>query len=205
MLNVVVLPAPLGPMTPTISHSPTEMLTSRAAWTPPKRIEQPLVSSTDIGDLHLLLAAVVDVEAVAAQPAEDGPDLLADAARVHRQRQEEQQRPEDQRRDLGGERRRERDLLEGHGDDVELLDDEPEEGEERRPDDHAGAAPEATDDRHDHEDEGEPEVVDVGHDERVVVGEQRTAEPGEQAGHDEGEEREHLDVHTERRGDPRVL
>src|SRR5688572_13234295 len=81
MLNVVVLPAPFGPMMPTISHSPSWMLTSRAAWMPPKRMERLRVSSTDIADRHLLHVAGVQVEAVAGDPALDRPDLLAEAAR----------------------------------------------------------------------------------------------------------------------------
>ena len=64
MLKVVVLPAPFGPMIPTISHSPMKMLTSEAAFTPPNRIEQPRVSSTDVRHLHFLQTPVVDVEAV---------------------------------------------------------------------------------------------------------------------------------------------
>src|SRR5688572_8598953 len=111
MLNVVVLPAPFGPMTPTISHSPTAIDTSRAACTPPKRIEQLRVSSTDIGDLHLLVAAVVRIEPVAAEPAEERAQLLAEPARVQREGQQQEQRAEHERRDLGRQRRRQRDLL----------------------------------------------------------------------------------------------
>src|SRR5437773_7553378 len=97
MLNVVVLPAPFGPMTPTISHSPTKMLTSDAALTPPNRIEQPSVSSTDVCHLHLTQAAVVNVEAVPGQPAHEGTDLLADPAGKQRQRQQQQQGAEHER------------------------------------------------------------------------------------------------------------
>src|SRR5688572_5593244 len=84
-LNSVVLPAPLGPMIPTISHSDTATDTSRFACTPPKRMDTSTVSSTDIGDLHLLQPAVVGVEAAPAEPADDGTDLLADAAGERRQ------------------------------------------------------------------------------------------------------------------------
>jgi hypothetical protein len=45
-LKNVVLPAPLGPMRPTISPSWTCMLTSSTAVRPPKRIVTPLASST---------------------------------------------------------------------------------------------------------------------------------------------------------------
>src|SRR5439155_19501588 len=52
-LNSVVLPAPLGPMIPTISHSPTVTVMLVSAWIPPKRMATPRVSSTDIGHHHL--------------------------------------------------------------------------------------------------------------------------------------------------------
>src|SRR5687768_2905889 len=100
MLKVVVLPAPLGPMMPTISHSPTAMLTSRAACTPPNRMEQPRASSTDIADLHLLLAAVVEVEAMPAEPPRQRTQLLADAAGVLGEREQQEDGAEHQRRVL---------------------------------------------------------------------------------------------------------
>src|SRR5258705_2284611 len=90
MLKVVVLPAPLGPMTPTISHSPARRLTSRAACTPPKRIEQRCTSSTDIAHLDLGVVGVLEAEPPAPQPALDGPDLLAHPARVAGEGGEEQ-------------------------------------------------------------------------------------------------------------------
>src|SRR3954453_9536221 len=43
-LKMVVLPAPLGPMRPTISNSSTLSVTSRSACRPPKRIETPVAS-----------------------------------------------------------------------------------------------------------------------------------------------------------------
>src|SRR4051812_3741826 len=43
-LKMVVLPAPLGPMRPTISNSSTFRVTSRSACRPPKRIETPVAS-----------------------------------------------------------------------------------------------------------------------------------------------------------------
>src|SRR5882672_5079534 len=95
MLKVVVLPAPLGPMTPTISHSPARRLTSRAACTPPKRIEQPFTSSTDIAHPHLGVVGVLEAEPPAPQPALDGPDLLAHPARVAGEGEEQQHRPDD--------------------------------------------------------------------------------------------------------------
>ena len=41
MLNNVVLPAPLGPISPTISPAPTLSETSESAFKPPKRLEMP--------------------------------------------------------------------------------------------------------------------------------------------------------------------
>src|SRR5215216_5674511 len=101
-LNNVVFPAPLGPITPTISHSPTETLTSRLACTPPNRMDRSYASSTDIGDLHLLQAAIMQVEAVSAHPALDRANLLADAARKLDQVEQQEERPDDQRRIGGG-------------------------------------------------------------------------------------------------------
>src|SRR6185436_160997 len=98
MLNSVVLPAPLGPITPTISYSSTAMLTSRLAWTPPKRMDSSWASSTDIGDLHLLQPSVVEVEAMPGHPPLDRSDLLADAARELDQVDQEEQGSDDQRR-----------------------------------------------------------------------------------------------------------
>src|SRR3712207_2355705 len=102
MLKSVVLPAPLGPITPTISCSWIFTLTSRLAWTPPKRLAMPRASSTDIGDLHLLRPLRVRVELPARQPALERPDLLADAAGRRYQRQQQQDRSQHQRRQLGG-------------------------------------------------------------------------------------------------------
>src|SRR5687768_10197261 len=99
-LKRVVLPAPLGPMMPTISHSPTCSWTSARACTPPKRMETESISSTDIGDLHLLLGAGVDVEAAAEQPAPHGRDLLAQPTREHREGEEQEERSDHQRHEL---------------------------------------------------------------------------------------------------------
>src|SRR6266545_7471797 len=101
MLNNVVLPAPLGPITPTISPWPMAMLTSRLACTPPKRIDTSRVSSTDIGDLHLLQPAVVRVEAMTRHPALQRAGLLADPAGEPDQVDQQEQRPDDQRGVLG--------------------------------------------------------------------------------------------------------
>src|SRR5882757_1570055 len=103
MLNVVVLPAPLGPMTPTISHSPARRLTLRAACTPPKRIEQPCTSSTDIAHPHFRVVGVLEAEPPAPQPALHGPELLAHPARVAGEGEQQQHRPDHDRGVLLGE------------------------------------------------------------------------------------------------------
>src|SRR5437868_8598850 len=45
-LKIVVFPAPLGPMRPTISNSSTRTLTSVRAWRPPKRMDTSSALST---------------------------------------------------------------------------------------------------------------------------------------------------------------
>src|ERR1041384_7112198 len=97
MLNVVVLPAPFGPMTPTISHSPARSVTSLAACTPPKRIEQPRTSSTDIAHPHFRLVGVLEAEPPAAQPALQRPDLLAHSAGMAGEGEQQQHRPDHDR------------------------------------------------------------------------------------------------------------
>src|SRR5688572_3636298 len=103
MLNVVVLPAPFGPMMPTISHSPSRMLTSRAAWMPPNRMERPWVSSTDIADRHLLDVPGVQVEAVPGKPSLDRTDLLPQPARRGDEGDDDDHRQEEDAERAGGE------------------------------------------------------------------------------------------------------
>src|SRR5258706_15862248 len=102
MLKVVVFPAPLGPMTQTFSHSPARRLTSRAACTPPKRIEQPRTSSTDIAPPLPAsrigsLVGVLGPEPTTAEPTLQGADPLTDPAGVAGQREEQQHRPDHDR------------------------------------------------------------------------------------------------------------
>src|SRR5215210_5285866 len=96
MLKVVVLPAPLGPMTPTISHSPACRLTFLAACTPPNRMEQPRTSSTDIAHPHFGLVGVFEAEPPAPQPALQRPDLLPHPAGMAGQGEEQEQWPDDE-------------------------------------------------------------------------------------------------------------
>src|SRR3954462_1525927 len=92
-LNAVVLPAPLGPIRPTISNSLTSRLTSCSACRPPKRIDRPRTSSTDMGALHRRRPAVpvvVHREPAALQPALDRRNALADPTRVEDERLQQQ-------------------------------------------------------------------------------------------------------------------
>src|SRR3954471_4556063 len=92
-LKAVVLPAPFGPIRPTISNSLTSRLTSCSACRPPKRIDRSRTSSTDMGALHRSRSAVrvvVHREASTLQPALDRRDALADPARVEDERLQQQ-------------------------------------------------------------------------------------------------------------------
>src|SRR3954451_9438783 len=69
-LKTVVLPAPLGPIKPTISNSSTLMLTSLSACSPPKRMEMLSVSRTCMHALRSGSAAgSMHRERAALQPA----------------------------------------------------------------------------------------------------------------------------------------
>src|SRR5437764_9020778 len=70
-LKHVVLPAPFGPISPTISNSSTSRLTSSKAWSPPKRIDSPAASRTGIDALRPRPAREIDVEPLALQPPPD--------------------------------------------------------------------------------------------------------------------------------------
>src|SRR5688572_28921480 len=106
-LNAVVLPAPLGPMRPTISYSLTSRLTSWRACRPPKRIDRSRTSSTDTGALHRsgpgLLARVqhvVHVERLAGQPVEVRLELLRETAGELHDREQQAERAEQADREL---------------------------------------------------------------------------------------------------------
>src|SRR5262249_51551294 len=68
-LKVVVLPAPFGPIRPTMSPASTRSETSRTAWCSPNRTFRSCASSTAIG-LRLLS------EAGGVEPPEGGHELL---------------------------------------------------------------------------------------------------------------------------------
>src|SRR5690348_11418343 len=91
-LNAVVLPAPFGPISPTISHSLTERESSRSACSPPKRTDTPDTSRTG-GMISL-------PEPAAGQPAHERCDLLCDAAGVEGESQQQQQRTDKARPEL---------------------------------------------------------------------------------------------------------
>src|SRR3954471_186814 len=71
-LKQVVLPAPLGPIRPTISNSSTFRLTSSRACRPPKRIESSSASRTGIDALRSRASRQIELEALALQPSSDG-------------------------------------------------------------------------------------------------------------------------------------
>src|SRR3954469_8830913 len=95
-LKIVVLPAPLGPMSPTISNSPTLMLTSRRACRPPNRMETSVVSRTGIDTLRARSRSHVETERSALEPTPDGRRDRSQPLRLEDQRDD----GEDARHDL---------------------------------------------------------------------------------------------------------
>src|SRR3954447_1009782 len=85
-LNAVVLPAPLGPIRPTISHSSTLRFRPSTAVRPPKRMVRSRTSSTDTGALHRacpgVAVGVVEGELVAGEPSGERTQHLTETARV---------------------------------------------------------------------------------------------------------------------------
>src|SRR3954451_7791320 len=98
-LNAVVLPAPFGPINPTISHSSTFRFKPSIAVRPPKRMVRSRTSSTDIAALHRADAGatvrVVQRELVAAEPARDRADDLPQPAGVEDDGLQQHHRPDD--------------------------------------------------------------------------------------------------------------
>src|SRR5579884_1842856 len=91
-LKAVVLPAPLGPMRPTISHSPTDSDRDERACSPPKRMETSRSSRTATGTLPVAGGPVVGPGEVAApQPGHERGDAGVDATRVDRQGDQQQE------------------------------------------------------------------------------------------------------------------
>src|SRR5206468_9472912 len=85
-LNAVVLPAPLGPISPTISHSSTFRFSPSIAVRPPKRMVRSRTSSTDTAALHrsdaTVAIRVMQAELVAREPPRERPDHLAESTGV---------------------------------------------------------------------------------------------------------------------------
>src|SRR4051812_13510318 len=98
-LNAVVLPAPLGPIRPTISHSSTLRFRPSMAVRPPKRMVRSVTSSTDIAALHRaypgVAVGIMEGELVAGEPTCKRTQHLTETARVHDDRLQEQRRPDD--------------------------------------------------------------------------------------------------------------
>src|SRR3954453_11634359 len=98
-LNAVVLPAPFGPISPTISHSSTRRSRLSIATSPPKRMVRSRTSSTDTAALHRsdggAAVRVVQRELVAGEPARKRPDHLPETARVHDHGLQQQRRADD--------------------------------------------------------------------------------------------------------------
>src|SRR5688500_14468729 len=101
-LNAVVLPAPLGPISPTISYSSALKVTASRACRPPKRIPRLETSRTANHPTSLRSAVFLhqmQVESVAPDPVLDRGDLLTDAAWMLDQRQHQQRRADDRDED----------------------------------------------------------------------------------------------------------
>src|SRR5881397_2766387 len=98
-LKAVVLPAPLGPIRPTISHSSTDRFSPSMAVSPPKRMVRSRTSSTGTAPVHRADAAVairvVQREPLTGEPAAERPDHLPEPTRVHDHRLEQQRRTDD--------------------------------------------------------------------------------------------------------------
>src|SRR4051794_9395470 len=98
-LNAVVLPAPFGPISPTISHSSTLRFRLSMAVRPPKRMVRSRTSSTDIAALHRAYACaavrVVQRELVAGEPAGERTDDLTEPPGVEDHSLEKQYRADD--------------------------------------------------------------------------------------------------------------
>src|SRR4051794_20179508 len=93
-LNAVVLPAPFGPISPTISQSLTARLRLSMAVRPPKRIVSSCTSSTDTAATPEgcagRVAVVVQRERLAAEPLGERPQHLAETTRVEDDRLQQQ-------------------------------------------------------------------------------------------------------------------
>src|SRR5690349_8351748 len=144
--NSVVLPAPLGPMIPTISSSLTSIETSYNARIPPKLTETPSTSSMGFQPRGRGRGRPFERRR-GAQPPADRAEQLPEPARMAGQREEEQQRAEDEGGEIGGHVGQQRNRVH-RGRQVQLVEQIVGEGEERRGDHDAGPAAEPADHRH---------------------------------------------------------
>ncbi len=96
-------------------------------------------------------------------------------------------------------------VSEGRVEAGDLLDQVGEQGEEGPADHEPDPTPQASDDRHDDEDERQVEVPRIRRHEAIVVGDQRSGQAGEHARDDEGEQRRQAHIDAERRRHPWVL
>src|SRR5438270_12761908 len=99
-LKAVVLPAPLGPISPTISHSLTWIEKSRRACRPPKLIDSSCVSRTATDALPYGVGAVGPPVRAAPHPGHHRLDLLGHASRVDGVGEEQQQGGDEVRAEL---------------------------------------------------------------------------------------------------------
>src|SRR3954452_18041811 len=100
-LKAVVLPAPFGPISPTISHSSTFRLSPSIAVRPPKRMVRSRTSRTDTAALHRSDAAVairvVQRERVAGEPPREWTNDLTETTGVEDHRLQQQHSADDVR------------------------------------------------------------------------------------------------------------
>src|SRR5437764_14565932 len=166
-LNAVVLPAPLGPIRPTISHSLTCRSSPSTAVSPPKRIVRSTTSSTDIarpdqGGRCRVTMLLVHRESVPGEPAGERSQHLAESARVEDHRLQQQPGTDD----VG-------DVLLVVSVEIrpaevpeQAAEQRVDEREERSRGDDAGAITETADDDHHDEDQG---LVEPGRGGEVLV------------------------------------
>src|SRR3954453_11737674 len=94
-LNAVVLPAPLGPISPTVSHSLTARFSPSMAVRPPKRMVRSRTSSTDItasgqSSGGCVTGLVVQREPMPCEPLRERPHHLPETARIEDDRLQQQ-------------------------------------------------------------------------------------------------------------------
>src|SRR3954452_18185959 len=100
-LKIVVLPAPLGPISPTISNSPTLTMTSRSACRPPKRMLTSRVSRTGIDALRTRARSHVETESSSLEPAPESCGDRSQPLRLEDQR-DDGEYPRDDLDDIAG-------------------------------------------------------------------------------------------------------